>query len=218
MEAERDKLPNFSILPGHKLVIPAMEALLAGGEVPVDGFLCPGHVSIVLGASAYAPIAQRYGKPCVVAGFELAGMLEAIQRLLAQVAAREARVENAYGAVVSEQGNARARALLDQVFAPGDAVWRAMGTIPGSGLDLRDAYGRFDARARFGLAEGPDLQPPGCLCGEVLQGKADPSDCALFGQSCTPAQPIGPCMVSSEGSCAAWYKYGRALDQRRRQP
>lgn len=209
LAAAAEGLENFSILPGHKLVIPAMAALLDGGEVPVDGFLCPGHVSVVIGAEAWRPIAERYGKPCAVAGFELEGMLASIRALLAQLAAGEARVDNAYGAAVSAAGNPLAWETVARVFEPADDAWRAMGTIPASGLALRAAYRRFDARERFGVAFGPDVQPPGCLCGEVIQGKVSPPDCALFGSGCTPLAPVGPCMVSSEGSCAAWYRYGR---------
>lgn len=207
LEAEREGVKNLSILPGHKLVIPAMEALLSGGEVPVDGFLCPGHVSIVIGASAYDPIASKYGKPCVVAGFELEGMLRAILFLARQIAAGEAMVENAYGVAVTDVGNLVARNLVDSVFTPGEAVWRAIGPIPGSGLDLLPAYENFDAGKRFGLTPGPDIAPKGCRCGEVILGKADPSECPLFGGRCTPREPVGPCMVSTEGTCAAWFKY-----------
>lgn len=209
LAAAAEGCENFSILAGHKLVIPAMSALLEGGEVPVDGFLCPGHVSVVIGADAFRPIAERYGKPCAVAGFELEGMLSAIRALLAQLAAGEARVDNAYGAAVSAAGNPLAWEMVGKVFEPADDAWRAMGTIPASGLALRAPYRRFDARERFGVAFGPDVQPPGCLCGEVIQGKVSPPDCALFGTGCTPLAPVGPCMVSSEGSCAAWYRYGR---------
>ena len=209
IDAETEGVENYSILCGHKLVIPAMDALLAGGEVPVDGFLCPGHVSVIIGAGAYRPIAERYHKPCVVAGFEPRSMLDAIGRIVRQVAAGQALVENTYGAVVSELGNAVAREIVDRVFVPADTVWRAMGTLPASGLDLRDRYRRFDAVERLGVEIGPDVCPPGCLCGEVIQGKVSPGQCPLFGEVCTPIEPVGPCMVSTEGTCAAWYKYNR---------
>ena len=209
LEAQRRGVKNFSVLAGHKLVIPAMEAPLSAGEVPVDGFLCPGHVSVIIGAEAYAPIAGGFGKPCVVAGFELENMLEGVRGLLAQKAEGRSEVENVYGVAVTGPGNRAAWDLVTRVFEPGDAVWRAMGTIPNSGLDLREEFADFDARRRFGVEDGPDLHPPGCLCGEVIQGKASPADCALFGEGCNPLEPIGPCMVSSEGTCAAWYKYGR---------
>ncbi len=209
LEAQRSDLANFLILPGHKLVIPAMAALLSGGGVPIDGFLCPGHVSVIIGARAYGPIAEDYGKPCVVAGFEPVNMLEGILALVRQAAAGEAFVENVYGVAVSDEGNEIARKMIDDVFAPAPAVWRAIGTIDASGLELREEYRRFDARERFGVTLGEDYEPPGCRCGEVIQGKVTPADCSLFARQCTPVAPVGPCMVSSEGTCAAWYKYNR---------
>jgi hydrogenase expression/formation protein HypD len=211
LEARAAGLENFFVLPGHKLVIPALEALLSAGEVPIDGFLCPGHVSVIIGAGAYRPIAGRYGKPCVVAGFEPANMLEGILHLVGQVAAGEAAVENVYGVAVTEGGNEVARRMIDEVFAPAPAAWRAIGSIDASGLALRDEYRRFDAFEHFGVALGEDYEPAGCRCGEVIQGKVEPSACALFGRQCTPLAPVGPCMVSSEGTCAAWYKYGQPV-------
>lgn len=207
LEADASGAENFYILPAHKLVTPAMETLLSAGDVPIDGFLCPGHVSVILGTNAYRPIAERYAKPCVVGGFELDSMLRAICRLVEQVQAGVAKVDNAYSAAVRSEGNPAARALVDRVFQPSAARWRAMGEIPASGLELREAYRRFDAREYFGVELGPDRPIPGCRCGEVIQGRIDPPECGLFGSTCTPSQPVGPCMVSSEGSCAAWYKY-----------
>ncbi|MCD6303551.1 MAG: hydrogenase formation protein HypD, partial [Planctomycetes bacterium] len=209
IEAERAGLDNFFVLPGHKLVIPAMEAILSGGRARIDGFLCPGHVSVVIGAEAYRPIVEKYRRPCVVAGFEPAGMLEGIARIVEQVAAGQARVENAYGVAVSDAGNPAAQAMIEEVFEPAPARWRALGEIDRSGLALREKYRRFDAAEHFGIEFGPDYEPPGCLCGEVIQGLADPTDCPLFGGVCRPLTPVGPCMVSSEGTCAAWYKYAR---------
>jgi hydrogenase expression/formation protein HypD len=182
---------------------------MSAGDVPIDGLLCPGHVSVILGWGAYRPIAEKYHMPCVVAGFEPANMLDGITRLIRQVAAGHAKVENAYGVAVTEAGNAHALRMIEKVFEPAPAVWRAMGEIPASGLALRPAYARFDARAKFGVEFGPDYEPPGCRCGEVIQGKLEPPSCGLFGEKCTPASPVGPCMVSSEGACAAWYKYSR---------
>jgi len=209
LEAAAAGAENFTVLPAHKLVIPAMQALLAAGDVPIDGFLCPGHVSIIIGAAAYGPIVTKHAKPCVVAGFEPLQMAEGVLRIAQQLADRRAAVDNVYGAAVTEEGNVAARKLIDKVFEPGDAVWRAMGTIPNSGLNLREPFRRFDARERFGVVEGPDVCPPGCRCGDVIQGKVAPPECGLFGDACTPIKPVGPCMVSSEGACAAWYKYGR---------
>lgn len=207
MEAEAAGLENFFILPGHKVIAPALAAILGAGDVPIDGLLCPGHVSVILGWAAYVPIAEAYHKPCVVVGFEPGNMLDGIARLVRQVAAGHAKVENAYGVAVSESGNAHAQRMIERVFEPTAAVWRAMGEIPDSGLALRGGYARFDARAKFGVAFGPDYEPPGCRCGAVIQGKVEPPDCGLFAKACTPMTPVGPCMVSSEGACAAWYKY-----------
>lgn len=210
LEAEKLGLDNFTILTGHKLVVPAMMALLAGGDVPIDGFLCPGHVSVIIGTNAYAPVVETYHKPCVVAGFEPQQMLRGIAHIVSQVDRGVAELENVYPAAVHDRGNVAALRVLEQVFEPADTIWRAMGTIPQSGLELREQYHRFDALRRFNLEIGPDYDPPGCRCGEVIQGKVEPRECALFGDQCKPAHPVGPCMVSSEGTCAAWYKYGRS--------
>ncbi len=209
LDAQAQGLNNFFILSGHKLVIPAMQALLAAGDIPIDGFLCPGHVSVVIGVKAYTPIVERYGKPCVVAGFEPEQMLKGVLHLVRQVGGGECRLENVYSAAVTDEGNTAACHCMEQVFTPADSIWRAMGTIPASGLELREKYRPHDALAHFEQSIGPDYDPPGCRCGEVIQGKVEPDQCNLFARQCTPAAPVGPCMVSSEGTCAAWYKYGR---------
>lgn len=209
LEAKQKGVRNFFIMSGHKLVIPAMRALLSGGGAQIDGFLCPGHVSVIIGADAYRPIAEEFGKPCVVMGFEPRQMMEGILRLVQQVAAGRATVENVYSVAVSKTGNATARQCVEKVFAPAPVTWRAIGVLPGSGLELRLEYRRFDAPVHFGITFGPDESPAGCRCGDVIQGRLSPPECALFGTSCTPVQPVGPCMVSSEGTCAAWYKYNR---------
>ncbi|MBW2733811.1 MAG: hydrogenase formation protein HypD [Deltaproteobacteria bacterium] len=210
LEAEARGLENFLILPGHKLVIPAMEALLAGEEVPLDGFLCPGHVSVIIGSEAYRPIVADHHRSCVVTGFEPKNMLQGLLRLLQILSGSEPELDNVYSVAVRPKGNTQALSIIERVFKLDDATWRAMGVIPKSGLALRETYARFDALKRFdGLDVNDDYDPPGCRCGEVIQGKVEPADCALFGASCTPMKPVGPCMVSSEGTCAAWYKYGR---------
>ncbi|MBP7935630.1 MAG: hydrogenase formation protein HypD [Phycisphaerae bacterium] len=209
LEANRRQLMNFWILPGHKLVIPAMAALLAGGDVPIQGFLLPGHVSVVIGTQVYRPIAERYRKPCVVTGFEPEQMLAGIANVMEQISAGASRIDNVYGVAVRDGGNPQALRFIDEVFEPEDTIWRAMGTIPMSGLGLRERFLRFDALREFDLTIGQDYDPPGCKCGQVIQGKLDPSSCGLFGEHCTPSHPVGPCMVSSEGTCAAWFKYGR---------
>lgn len=211
LEADGEGIRNFSVLCCHKRIVPAMLALLAAGDVPLDGFLCPGHVSVIIGAGAYRPIVEAHARPCVVAGFEPELIMAALARVVRQVAEERAEVENAYAAVVGEQGNAVALDLLGRVFVQADVSWRALGVIPQSGLELAPAYRRFDALERFEVAVGEDQEHPGCRCGEVIQGKVEPSACSLFGRTCTPVAPVGPCMVSSEGTCAAWYKYGRRV-------
>ena len=209
LEAERDGIKNFSVLMCHKLVVPAMRALLDAGDVPLDGFLAPGHVSVIIGAAAYRPIVTEYHRPVVVAGFEPVPILAALVALVRQVVERRAAVENAYGAVVADGGNRVAMDLLAQVFVPADAPWRELGVIPHSGLELAPALRQFDALERFGIQLGEDEEHPLCRCGEVITGRTDPIACPAFANACTPLNPIGPCMVSSEGTCSAWYKYNR---------
>jgi hydrogenase expression/formation protein HypD len=213
LEASEQGLDNFSILGGHKLVIPALDALLSEGDVPIDGFILPGHVSVIIGSEAYRPVLEKHGKGCVVAGFEPGQLLLGIFHLVKQLRDKEPRLENVYNVAVKSEGNPRALSCLDQVFEIADTVWRAMGTIPKSGLELRERFKAFDARLRYGLEIEEDYDPPGCRCGEVIQGKTEPPECALFGEACTFEHPIGPCMVSSEGTCAAWYRYGGIVKQ-----
>lgn len=208
MQAERDDVSNFSVLACHKLVVPAMRALLAAGDARLDGFLCPGHVSVIIGSDAYQPIVDTYGVPCVVAGFEPVQVLRGISRLLRQITQSRPQLENVYAAVVQPNGNLVAQQLLRQVFVVADTPWREIGVIPMSGLELAPRYRRLEAMSRFGLIPGEDIDNPACKCGLVIQGKVDPPECKLFNNGCTPLRPIGPCMVSSEGTCAAWFKYG----------
>ncbi|MCK9461383.1 MAG: hydrogenase formation protein HypD [Proteobacteria bacterium] len=200
---------RFSMLTAFKTVPPALVALAEDPEVAVDAFLCPAHVSAVIGARAYAPFAERYGIPCTIAGFEPLDILLGIQDLLEQLADGEARVVNQYRRVVKDEGNAKARRAIAEALEPADAVWRGIGVIPGSGLAIREELAAFDAARVYGVTtagRGPD---PGCQCGDVLKGKILPDGCAMFGGACTPDHPVGPCMVSGEGSCAAYYKYSR---------
>ena len=213
--AAHERLGNFSVLVSHKLVVPAMQALLADGSAAIDGFLCPGHVSVIIGADAYRCIVRDYAKPCVVAGFEPIQMLRGISHLLRQIHAGDARLENVYSGVVSSGGNPLARALLAEVFTVTAARWRELGEIADSGLALAPAFAEFDAAQRFDITIGPECIHPACVCGSVIQGKTEPHDCAMFGTVCTPLTPLGPCMVSSEGTCAAWFHYGRAVSEDR---
>jgi hydrogenase expression/formation protein HypD len=206
LQARREELPNFSVLVAHKLVVPAMRALLAAGDVRIDGFLCPGHVSVIIGYEAYAELAMGFGKPCVVAGFDPPQILQGIAAILGQLADGRAEAASVYPSAGAE-GNAEALRLLEEVFVPGDAVWRGLGPIPRSGLALREAWREFDAGSRFDSPKMENHEPAGCRCGDVICGRRRPRDCELFGRRCTPRDPVGPCMVSSEGACAAAYKY-----------
>ncbi len=208
IEARKRNLRNYSVLSVHKLVPPAMKALLDLGEIKLDGFICPGHVSMVIGTEPYEFIAGDYGIPCVITGFEPLDVLESILKLTEMAEAGEAGVENAYKRVVSSEGNQRALEIMDTVFQPGDGEWRGIGVIPGSGLDVRPEFAGFDASRRFADVEIPPVKEhKGCQCGQVLRGVIYPYECKLFGKACVPENPVGPCMVSSEGSCAAYYRY-----------
>jgi hydrogenase expression/formation protein HypD len=202
-------LNNFTVFAAHKLLPPAMEVLLHAEDVRIDGFLCPGHVSSVIGAKAYQDVAARHGVPCVVAGFEPLDVLQAIVMLVGQLEAGRSEVEIQYRRAVSWEGNVQARDVMDEVFEPADASWRGLGTIPASGLQVRDSWQRFDASHRFAMPAIRIAEHPGCRCGEVLRGVLQPPQCALFRKACTPEQPLGPCMVSSEGTCGAYYRYHR---------
>ncbi len=198
---------NFSLYVSHKLIVPAMRAVLDGGAA-LQGFLTPGHVSVILGADAYRPVAEEYRVPCVATGFEPADIMEGLAMLLELVAGKRMESAIQYTRAVTPEGNARARDIMFQAFRECDAHWRGIGVIPGSGLALRDEFASLDAVKRFSLPAPPEAQLKGCRCGEVLKGLIDPSECGLFGAACTPSSPVGPCMVSSEGSCAARYRYG----------
>ena len=209
LEARRRGLTNFSVLASHKRVVPAMLALLAGGQMKLDGFLCPGHVAVIIGSEAYRPVVEQYAMPCVIGGFEETLIAPALAALGEQVRAGVAELVNLYPQAVTPEGNRVAQAMLDEVYEPADVRWRGLGVIPESGLAVRKAYASFDAVRRFGLTPVEDREPKGCICGQVLTGQATPPECELFGTVCTPIQPIGPCMVSSEGTCQAWFKYKR---------
>ncbi|MBN2183355.1 MAG: hydrogenase formation protein HypD [Sedimentisphaerales bacterium] len=207
-EAAVESIDNFTILSGHKLVVPAMKALLSGKNHNIDAFLCPGHVSAIIGSGAFVPIVEDFKRPCVVAGFEPLQIIEALAEICRQLSAGIAELKSLYGAVVTGQGNIVAQNIIDECFEPADGYWRGLGKIEKSTLKLKESFSRFDAFKRFNIAEIPGEETSGCRCGEVLCGLIEPPDCSLFGKNCTPLKPIGPCMVSSEGACAAWFKYG----------
>jgi hydrogenase expression/formation protein HypD len=207
--AREKKISNFSILAAQKLVIPALKALVNDPELRIDGFILPGHVSVVLGSEPYRFIAEEHQRGCVITGFEPADIIQGILMLVEQVEKGEYGVEIQYGRVVHPNGNPKARAYIDEVFAPEDTVWRGFGMIPQSGLALRDEFASFDAFRRFPVTVQESPEPEGCRCGEVLRGLVEPPECSLFGNDCVPENPVGPCMVSTEGTCAAFYKSSR---------
>ncbi len=209
MAAERG-LGNFTIFAAHKVYPPALEALLADPGVRLDGFLLPGHATTVLGRRRLDFLAERHRVPAVISGFEPVDILAALHELLEQVVAGEARVVNAYPRLVREEGNPRAVAVIERLFASVYAAWRGIGVIPQSGLDFRPEWRHLSAQDRFRLEVAPGRPHPGCRCGDLMKGKAEPFDCRLFARAWRPERPFGPCMVSSEGACAAYYRYERA--------
>ncbi|MEW6487180.1 MAG: hydrogenase formation protein HypD [Thermodesulfobacteriota bacterium] len=209
--AREEGRSNFSVLSAHKALLPAMEALLRDPEVAIGAFLCPGHATMVLGAQAYAPLAEEYRVPCVVAGFEPNDVLVGLVRVLDQVERGEARVENVYPRAVDDAPNRAALGVLDDVFVRVGSAWRGLGELPGSGYELAEAYGQHDARRRFLAGRSfPGREPEGCRCAQVLRGVLEPRECPLFGGRCTPEHPVGACMVSSEGACGAHHRYREA--------
>jgi hydrogenase expression/formation protein HypD len=207
LQAERLGIENFVIIAACKTMPQALETLLADPDLHIDGLLCPGHVSAIIGSDAYLPFAERHRLACAVAGFEPADILAGLLSLIRQINAGTPRVDNCYTRAVTAKGNTNAQKLIDQVFAPADSPWRGLGIIPGSGLVLRQQYQRFDGMIRLGLTVQPAKEPKGCRCGEILKGRLLPPDCPLYGTACTPLAPVGPCMVSNEGTCAAYYRY-----------
>ena len=208
VEAARDGLKNFFVLSGHKTMPAALRALLTSGEVRIDGFLMPGHVSVITGTQIYDFVARDFAKPCVITGFEADDLLDGIAQSLRLIAEGRAAVDNQYPRAVTQEGNHQAQALIQQVFEPCDAVWRGLGTIPASGLQMRAAYAAFNAAKVF---PAPATAVPetsrGCRCGEVLRGVITPPQCPLFRNVCTPWSPQGACMVSGEGTCAAYFRF-----------
>ncbi len=205
--ARRMDLANFSLLVSHVLVPPAMEAILGAEENRVQGFLAAGHVCAIMGYNEYFPIAKKYNVPIIVTGFEPADILHGILLCVRQLEKGRATVENQYRRAVSQAGNQRAIELLEKVFQVADRAWRGIGEIPLSGLVLRPDYARYDAERRFELTETVAPESPDCISGHILRGVKKPHQCPAFGAKCTPERPLGAPMVSSEGACAAYYRY-----------
>jgi len=209
LEAKKQRLGNFYVLCAHKLVPPILDALLQQPDVRIDGLILPGHVSTIIGGNAYSELPQRYGVCCVVTGFEPVDVLAAIAMLLDQLASDKPAVANEYTRAVRPEGNAQAQRLIERVFRPAKADWRGIGPVDASGLTLREEFAEFDAEPQFTFDLSEARDDPDCRCGDVLLGRIEPKQCPLFGVGCTPEYPRGPCMVSSEGSCSACFKYGR---------
>ncbi len=206
------RLANFSVLPAMWLIPPALEAMLHAGNSKISGFIYPGHVSAVIGLEPYEFVAKTYGIPGAVAGFEPGDILLAIRSIVGQAAEGTPRVSLEYGRVVRPEGNPVARAVMAEVLAPCDGIWRGLGQIPASAMTPRPEYAWLDTRVKYNMTiDVSALDLPGCRCGEVLRAAVRPDQCPLFGKRCTPESPLGPCMVSYEGACLIVHKYGRGL-------
>jgi hydrogenase expression/formation protein HypD len=210
LQAEDENISNFSMFCNHVLVIPALKALLDNPDLQLDGFVGPGHVSMVIGTEPYQFIAEQYHKPIVVSGFEPLDIFQSIWMLLQQLVENRCQVENQYNRLVQKSGNTLALAAMNRVFTVRENFdWRGLGEIPNSGLKIREEYAQFDAETKFTIPNQKVADHKACKCGEILKGVLKPWECKVFGTACTPETPIGTCMVSSEGACAAYYKYGR---------
>ncbi len=208
-EARRKGIANLSVLSFHKRTPPAVEALAGAADVQISAFLLPGHVSVITGHEPFRFLADRFGLPAVIAGFDPEQILLAMVEIARQIRAGAPELRSVYGTAVRPEGNRKALGLLDEVFSVRDARWRGIGLIPDSGYGLRGDYGDFDAERRFSLVIVPGTPPAGCRCGDVLTGRITPPQCPLFRTACTPLSPVGPCMVSSEGTCGAYFRFHR---------
>lgn len=209
LQAMREGLHNFSIISNNKLIPPAMEVLLNDENIMIDGFICPGHVSAIIGTTPYQKMVNRYQKGCVISGFEPLDIILSIYWLMLQKSNGTPKVEIEYSRVVHQEGNRKALKILNEVYEVTDAKWRGFGIIPQSGLVLKDEFALYDATKKFDQPKPEVSEPKGCRCDQVLKGMISPKECPLFATRCTPSEPVGACMVSSEGTCAAYYKYER---------
>ncbi len=207
LEAAEHGISNFSVLSMLKRTEPALRSLITAPDFAVDGFLCPGHVAAITGSDAFAFLPRDYRLPGVVSGFEAGDLLYSILQLMEMLAEKRPELKNEYTRLVRPEGNPAARELLHRVFRHGDSDWRGLGLLPDSGYEIRPEYRPWDARHKFSFRETPAEEPEGCRCGQIIRGVQSPGSCPLFGTVCTPEQPVGPCMVSGEGSCAAHYRY-----------
>jgi hydrogenase expression/formation protein HypD len=210
LQAAKDGVENFSVFCNHIMIVPALKAMLDSPDLKLDGFVGPGHVSTVIGTSCYDFVASEYGKPIVVSGFEPLDVLQSVYMIVKQIIERRAEVENQYARVVMREGNRKALEAIFDVFEPRDYFeWRGLGSIARSGMKISQKYARFDAEVKFAVPGLKIADPKACQCGEILKGVKKPWECKVFGTACTPETPIGSCMVSSEGACAAYYNFGR---------
>ena len=208
VKAQMAGIRNFYLYSSHKVMPPAMEALIDEG-VKLNGYIAPGHVSTITGTGIYRNIPEKYGLGCVISGFEPVDLLTAIYMLVKQVEAGDPKVEIAYTRAVREEGNVKALQMLDEVFELRDDWWRGLGVLPKSGMGVREKYGAFDAERQIPVEVEPTREDKGCICGEILKGIKNPKECRLFAKACTPGNPVGACMVSHEGACHAYYRYNR---------
>jgi hydrogenase expression/formation protein HypD len=209
LQAEAERIANFSVFCNHITIVPTLKALLESPDLALDGFIGPGHVSMVIGTGAYSFIAEQYRKPFVVSGFEPLDILQSLMMVLRQIRDGRAEIENQYARVVAANGNANALEAMAKVYQLREHFeWRGLGSIDHSGVRIRDAYARFDAERKFPVPDVRVVDPAACQCGEVLKGLIKPQQCRVFGTACTPETPMGALMVSSEGACAACYQYG----------
>lgn len=209
-EAQKRGITNIQLLTAIKTILPAMESILESEAI--DGFICPGHVSAIIGADAYAPLAKRYYKPFVITGFDTDGILAGIYEIMTAIPTGKGRVTNLYRSVVGQEGNPKALSLLERYFMPADSIWRGIGMLPGSSLRLRPEYRQFEAEGLTECEEEIDVHHSGCRCADVIRGRINPVECPLFGKACTPQNPMGACMVSMEGACGVWFLNAREKD------
>jgi len=209
LDAEKQGIHNLSILSLVKTMPNVLKFILADLDLNLDGFICPGHVSVIIGEEPYRIMPDEYGIPCTIAGFEPVDVGLGIESLISQIKYGRPFVDNRYKRMVTKEGNHAARRLIDSVFTESDVVWRGFGTVPASGLKLRNKYEKFDTEKKFEIDVKYSQKTKGCICGEIISGNKSPGDCNLFRKDCTPDTPVGPCMVSFEGACSAYYKYGK---------
>jgi hydrogenase expression/formation protein HypD len=208
MQALKEGLTNYFVLSLHKLTPPVMKALLKSHEIELDGIICPGHVCAIIGAKAFKFIGLEHNIAAAVSGFEPLDILFAVEKLVERIEDGSHSLENAYPRVVRDEGNRQAIEIMNEVFEPADSCWRGIGVVPESGLRLKDKYSAFDAEKAFDIEQPASRENPACICGDILRGVKTPHDCRLFKNVCNPGNPVGPCMVSHEGSCSAYYLYG----------